>query len=396
MTTTTLDTFDQRRRVSAGSIVLWLIVVVLAVLLYWSAVSKIDQVARASGTVIASRRVQVIQAVDGGVLEQISVAEGDRVKAGQVLARFDPVRPSSENDAADAKYAALAAAAARLRAEISNSAVEWPQAARRHPEFIQAQQQLLEGKRQTLRADLNNLQGLVQAATEELAINERLVRDGDSSQLELLRAKRQVTEAQSKLDTRRNQYLQDVQAEMTRVRDELEQAEQQATQRRRQLQNVVMTAPMDGIVKNVRFTTLGGVLRPGDELLTIVPVDDRMILETKVAPRDIAQIRNGLEASIRFDAYDYTTYGAVEGKVIYVSPDSLRDEAQRGDGQGPAQTYYRVHVETSSPATTRTGQRIDVIPGMTATVDVRTGQRTVLEFLLKPVNKVMTEAFGER
>lgn len=394
MSAPTLDVVMGRPRAMAGSLVLWFIVATLGILLYLASVSQVDQVARATGTAIASRRVQVIQAVDGGVIEQIDVVEGDRVRAGQVLARFDPVRPRSENDAADAKYAALAAANARLNAELSGGAIQWPEPTRRYAEFMQVQQQLLNGRRQTLNADLANLRGLVQASAEEMAITERLVKAGDSSQLELLRARRQVTEAQSKLDSRRNQYQQDVQTEQAKVRDELEQAEQQATQRRRLLQNIVVTAPMDGIVKNVRFTTLGAVLRPGDELLTIVPVDNRMIVEAKVAPRDIALIRNGLHASLRFDAYDYTSYGAVEGEVVYVSADSMREESQRADAA--SQTYYRVHVQVISPATTRTGQHIDVIPGMTAMVDVRTGQRSVLEFLFKPINKVMSEAFGER
>jgi membrane fusion protein, adhesin transport system len=394
MTAATLDGVIHHRRARAGSIVLWLVVAALGILLYWASVSSVDQVARAPGTVIASSRVQVIQSVDGGVLQTLAVAEGDRVKAGQVLARFDPVRPRSEHAAADSKQAALTAALARLKAEASGQEPVYPAAARRHPDLIAVQNALLAGRRANLKADLASLQSLVDVAEQELAITERLVKDGDSSQLELLRSRRQAAEARGKLESRRNQYLQDVSSEMARIHDELEQAEQQATQRLRQLDNVVVSAPMDGIVKNVRFTTLGAVLRPGDELMTIVPVDDRMIVEAKVAPRDIALIQTGLAASIRFDAYDSTAFGAVEGRVTHVSADSIREEG-RGDGQSPS-TYYRVHVVTDSPAITRTGRSIEVIPGMTATVDVRTGDRSLLEYLLKPLHKVSSEAFGER
>ena len=378
----------------SGSALLWLIVAILAALTAWAAFSQIDQVARASGSVIASRRVQVIQAVDGGVLQQLDVAEGDRVKAGQVLARFDPVRPRSEFEAAESKRAALLATAARLQAELGQREITWPEEVRRHPEFMQVQGELFRGRRANLQADLASLGALAKAAREELRITEQLLRDGDASQLELLRAQRQVAETQSKLDSRRNQFMQDASTELAKVRDDLEQSEQTATQRRRQLQNIVVTAPMDGIVKNVRFTTLGAVLKPGDELMTVVPVDDRMIVELKVAPRDIAQVRSGLEALVKFDAYDYTVFGAVEGRVTLVGADSQRDESARADGA--QSTYYRVQVAIDAPARTRTGRTVDVIPGMTATVDVRTGQRSVLDFLLKPVTKTLDDAFGER
>lgn len=393
---TDLRSFLRRQRgaLPLGSIVLWLVVAALGGMLWWASVSEIDQVVRATGTVIASRRVQVIQSVDGGVLMQLSVAEGDRVHASQVIARLDDTRTKSELAAAEAKSASLMASAARLRAELDGTAVNYPPEVRRFPEFIRSQDELMAGRRENLRSDLFGLEMSVRAAEDELTITQKLVGDGDSSQLELLRARRQVSEAQAKLNSRRNQYTQDANTELAKTRDELDQALQQTTQKRRQLENVVVVSPMEGIVKNVRFTTLGAVLKPGDELLSIVPVDDKMIVETKVQPRDIAAVHSGLEASIKFDAYDYTIFGMVPGQVSYVSADSMREESQRADT--PANTFYRVHVLTTSPATSRTGRKIDVIPGMTATVDIRTGRRTVLEFLLKPVTKTFSEAFGEK
>lgn len=389
-------TFDTLRAGSGtgrrGSVVLWLLVATLLGLLYAANETVVDQVTRAEGSVIASRRVQVIQAVDGGVLDSLAVSEGDRVKAGQVLARFDALRPRSEHIAADSRRGALLAALARLNAELTGTEPRYPAQALRHPDIVKVQNTLYAGRQANLQADLAGLQALLEVSERELAISERLVRDGDLSQLELLRVQRQVTEARAKLESRRNQYLQEASTEMARLRDELGQAEQLATQRLRVLENVVVSAPLDGIVKNVRFTTMGAVLKPGDELMTIVPLDDRMIVEAKVAPRDIAQVRVGLPASIRFDAYDYTSFGAVEGRVTLVSADSLREETRSGESA----TFYRVHVVTDAPATTRTGKRIDVIPGMTATVDIRTGERSMLDYLLKPLRQIGTEAFGER
>jgi adhesin transport system membrane fusion protein len=258
---------------------------------------------------------------------------------------------------------------------------------------VRLQEALLRERRAALAAELRSLSDVARLTSDELAITERLVLSGDSSQIELLRARRSATESAGALANRRNKYVQDVSAEMARTRDEYEQVEQQATQRRQQLANSVIRSPMGGIVKNVRFTTLGGVLRAGDELLQVVPVEDQMIVEAKVLPRDIAQVRPGLPATIKFDAYDYTVFGIIDGEVIYVSADTMRDEGQKGD----AATYYRVHVRTTVPGpTTRSGRKIAVIPGMTATVDIRTGQRTLLAYLLKPVTKTLSEAFRER
>jgi adhesin transport system membrane fusion protein len=224
---------------------------------------------------------------------------------------------------------------------------------------------------------------------------ERLVASGDASQVELLRARRAATEAESALANRRNKYMQEVSTELAKVREDYEQVEQQVTQKRQQLANSVINSPMSGIVKNVKFTTLGGVLRGGDELLQVVPVDDQMIVEAKVLPRDIALIRPGLKATVKFDAYDYTVFGIVDGEVTYVSADTMRDDSQKADSS--AATYYRVHIRTTAAGpVTRTGRQIEVLPGMTAQVDIRTGQRSLLTYLLKPVTKTLAEAFTER
>jgi adhesin transport system membrane fusion protein len=156
----------------------------------------------------------------------------------------------------------------------------------------------------------------------------------------------------------------------------------------------VIRAPVRGIVKNVRVTTRGGVLRPGEELLQIVPADDRLIVEARVRPSDIALLRPGLPVSIKFDAYDYTAYGAVPGKLSYISADTIRDDSRAGE-----QLYYRVHVETDippgAPAETGLRKRLDVMPGMTVTVDIRTGRRSALSYMLKPIRRTLDEAFSE-
>jgi adhesin transport system membrane fusion protein len=378
------------------SILVWSLAIAVAALVAWAHHSAIDESTRASGTVIASSRVQVIQSVDGGVLEQLRVREGDRVRKGEVLAVFDETRTRASLQETEAKRTSQRATLTRLEAELGDAEPHFaPELMKRFPAVVQVQQSLYRERRKALAAELQALADVARLARDELAMVERLVATGDASQVELLRARRAATEAQSALANRRNKYIQDVSAELAKVREDYEQVEQQATQKRQQLANSVVSSPASGIVKNVKFTTLGGVLRAGDELLQVVPVDDQLIVEAKVLPRDIALIRPGLKATIKFDAYDYTVFGIVDGEVTYVSADTMRDETQRADS--PAATYYRVHVRTTVPGpVTRTGRQIEVLPGMTAQVDIRTGQRTLLAYLLKPVTKTLTEAFRER
>jgi adhesin transport system membrane fusion protein len=384
-----------RGATSRLSLVIWLLVLAAAALVAWAQFSVIDETARASATVIASSRVQVIQAIDGGVLEQLRVHEGDRVREGDVLAVFEETRTRAALQEIEAKRAGLRANLARLEAELGEGPAVFPPDVQRYPTVVRLQEALLRERRAGLAAELRSLTDVARLANDELVITERLILSGDASQIELLRARRSATEAAAALANRRNKYVQDVSTDMTHVREEYEQVEQQAAQRRQQLANVVIRSPMGGIVKNVKFTTLGGVLRAGDELLQVVPVEDQMIVEAKVQPRDIALLRVGLPATIKFDAYDYTVFGIIDGEVTYVSADTIRDESQRPDSA--TATYYRVHVRTTAPGpTTRSGRKIDVIPGMTATVDIRTGRRTLLAYLLKPVTKTLSEAFRER
>jgi adhesin transport system membrane fusion protein len=377
------------------SILLWSVTVALAALVAWAHYSVIDESTRASGSVIASSRVQVIQSVDGGVLEQLRVHEGDRVRKGDVLAVFDETRTRASLQETEAKRSSQRATMARLEAELGDTEPQFAPELKRFPAVLQVQHSLYRERRKALAAELQALADVARLARDELAMVERLVASGDASQVELLRARRAATEAESALANRRNKYIQDASAELAKVREDYEQVEQQATQKRQQLANSVISSPMSGIVKNVKFTTLGGVLRAGDELLQVIPVDDQLIVEAKVLPRDIALIRPGLKATVKFDAYDYTVFGIVDGEVTYVSADTMRDESQRGDS--PAATYYRVHIRTTTPGpVTRTGRRIDVLPGMIAQVDIRTGQRSLLTYLLKPVTKTLAEAFTER
>lgn len=375
------------------SLVLWSIVISIVLLVCWASFYHVDQTIRGSGTVIANSRVQIIQAVDGGVLKLLKVREGDLVKRGQVLALLDQTRFGASVRELDARLAALRAQAARLRAEVTGErGVKYPPEVSRFPEIIQVQNALFVQKRQSLQEELRTLEVAVRLAREDAQLVAQLAKNGDVSRSEVIRSERALNDAEAQLINRKNKYYQDARQELAKAEDDIEQNAQVHTQRNQQLTDSVFRAPVDGIVKNVRITTLGGVLRAGDELMQIVPLDDKLLIETKVKPADIAQIRADLPAAVRFDAFDYTIYGAVDGKVTYISADTLKEEVRGGE-----QTYYKVHVEVAgNPVKARTGKRLDIMPGMMAQVDIKTGDRTIMEYLLKPLRKTMAESMGER
>ncbi|MCU6665918.1 MAG: HlyD family efflux transporter periplasmic adaptor subunit [Silvania sp.] len=393
-----------RSRISAGLI--WSIVALVLGFVIWAMYFHIDEVARAHGEVIASSRVQIIQTVDGGVLSELHVKEGDHVKAGQILARLDPTRVEAAAGEVDARIVGLRARIARLRAESTGqSTPRFPSdpgpALREQADIERA---LFLQRRQSLQEDITALQTAVNLANQKLNLVNGLERSGDVSTSERLNAQRDLNDARARLLGRRNKFLDDSRADLTKAEDELSQTLQQMAGRRQQVHDTVFTAMGPGIVKNVRVTTLGGVLRAGDEIMQIVPSDDALIIEAKVLPADIARVQVGLPATVRLDPFDYTIYGALQGEVIYVSADTLKENTQRGE-----EIYYRVHVRLKNHAEgqsdrqedgqfvrSTTGRQLDILPGMTSQLDIRTGDRTLMDFLLKPLRKTLSESFQER
>lgn len=373
----------------------WLLVLVFGVAIFvvWALWFRIDEVARAQGEVIASSRVQVIQSVDGGVLSEIKVKEGDKVEPGQLLARLDQTRVGASVGEVDARLFALRAKATRLRAEVTGTEPHFPvassQAAR---EQVVVEQALFQQRRLGLKEDLRTLQVAFDLARKRLELVEQLLKSGDVSGTEVLNAQTAANDAEARLVNRRNKFLEDARIELAKAEDEIAQNQQVYTRRRQEQHDAVFTAQVKGVVKNVRVTTVGGVLRAGEELMQIVPLEDDLIIEARVSPSDIARVHPGLPANIRFDPFDYTIHGSVQGKVVYVSADTLKEETARGKD-----IYYRVHVTPgATPVVSNTGRRLEIQPGMTAQVDIRTGDRTVMDYLLKPVRKTLTESFGEK
>jgi len=359
----------------------------------WAHWADIDQITRAQGQVIASSRNQVIQELDGGIVDEILVKEGSSVKQGQILVRFDKAKTETSYLESRAKAVSLQAAIARLKAEAYGGQPQFPPQLDQYPEIRASQEMLFKKRQAAINEELGALRQSLELVKTELDINLPLLKGGDVSKAEVLKLQRQVAEIQGTITNRRNKYLQDSQTDLSKALEDLAGLEQIMAQRKDQLQRTVVTSPMDGIVRNIRITTRGGVARPGEEIMQIVPIEDDLLIEAKVKPSDIAFVKPGLPTTVKLDAYDYTIYGSLQGAVSYISADTLSDETRTANDP----PYYRVRVKTKArDMTQRGGKRIEIQPGMTATVEIKTGANTVWKYLTKPITKTIAESLGER
>lgn len=366
----------------------------LAGLLLWAGLSQIDQSVRAQGQVMALARTQVIQAADGGVLARLLVREGQSVRAGETLAVLERDRSSAAFEERRAHDAALALALIRAKAEASGQVPQFGSQYREFGEFIAAQQALFEQRRRGVREESAALQDSLDMAQDELRMSEDLFKTGDTSRVEVMRARRQVSELQGRLKATNNKYLQDARQEAAKLADELSSSRYKLDEQKNILDHATLSAPVAGIVKYMKVTTIGGVLRAGDELMQISPTSGDMVIELKVNPVDIGQLTVGLPAFVKLDAFDYSVYGNLQGTLSYISSDTLTEQGANGQ----AQTYYRAHVRiapTALQANTRLAG-IALKPGMTASVDLRTASRSLLQYLAKPIFKAFSGALNER
>jgi multidrug efflux pump subunit AcrA (membrane-fusion protein) len=355
---------------------------VVMALLAWAANSRIQETATARGLVISKARNQSVQTIDGGALEVLAVQEGQLVHQGDLLAQLDKRRLMASFAECQGRTMALRAMLARLQAEALNRRPVFGKELQHWPDLIDNQLALMARRRAALGDATAALEQSLAAIKAELAITQPLERSGDVGHVEILRLVRQQADVTGQIANLRNKFLQDVQAELAKTAEELTSQERVLEERQALVDHAELRAPSEGLVKNVAVTTLGAVLRPGDTLMELVPVGEALIVEAKLAPSDIAFVQAGAAASVKFDAYDYTTYGQAEGVVSYVSPDALTET----DPRLGERMYYRIHVRIDRlPPNAVHGRTLQLQPGMAAQVDVSTGERTVLQYLFKPI-----------
>lgn len=367
----------------------------LVTFVIWAYFSPLEEVTRGQGSVIPSSREQIVQSLDPGIIQEMKVKEGEVVEKGQVLLTLDDTRSSAVLRESEAKVQNLRAVVARLQAESSGKSLEF--ASDIPADVISRETAAYNARRKAM---LDAVQGLAQSKAlldKEIAITQPMVKRGVVSQVELLRMQRQSSDFAQQIAERRNRYSADANNELVQAESELAQARENMAMRADPVERSQIKAPLRGVVKNIRINTVGGVVQAGQDILEIVPLDDTLLVQAYISPKDVAFIRPGQPALVKISAYDYSIYGGLEGKVTLISPDTLQDERRRSElNLNADQAYYRILIETQGTAITDSrGQRLDITPGMTATVDIKTGEKTVFQYLIKPITR-MKQALQER
>jgi len=372
-------------------IILWLIIAAIAIFIVWSMFASLDEVAVGEGKIIPSRKGQLIQNLEGGILASLEVKEGQTVDRGEVLAELDPKKARSNMEEASARTIALKARAARLEAEISDAEeITFPPDIADIRVVTERERNLFAANRRAFKENIDNLNKQLNIAEDQLKIAKPLLSSGAASEIEILRLQQNVAELSSRVASASSQYYVALRDDYAKTMNELEPLEKSKDGLQDQLRRTVITSPTRGIVKDIRVTTIGGVVAPGGILMEIVPIEDQLLIETRISPRDIAFIHPGQNANVKITAYDSGVYGSLPATVEYISPDTIEDDVDKRI------YYYRAYVLTEhNYLETKDGKRHPIRPGMIATTEIKTGRKTVMAYLLKPLNRA-GEALRER
>jgi len=417
-----------------GTIMLLFITVFLGSFLTWAYYAKLDEVTRGEGRVIPSRSIQVIQNLEGGIVAEILVSAGEVVEADQVLVRIDNTMAESDFLEKKAQYLSLLGQAARLKAEADGAdAPSFPDEVREEaPDVVRDQINLFKSRQQTVTASteifrrqeeqrqqelrelesrvgmLNRSYGLVR---EELEITKPLLKEGAVSRVDVLQLERQANDLRTGLEgarlaipraksaieeaSRRIEEVEinarsEAQFELTRVNTSLAALQESLVAEEDRVRRTAVRAPLRGIVNEVMVTTVGGVIRPGEDLIEIVPLEDTLVVEAKIKPHDVAFLRPGQRAKVKITAYDFAIYGGLDAVLERISADTLESEDRNRD------EYYLIRLRTDRNFLGTEDAPLPIIPGMTATVDILTGEKTVLAYLMKPILRARYTALTER
>ena len=369
---------------------IYLMLLMVGCAIVWASVAQVDIIAKAEARVVPDGKDQLIASLEGGILRELMVREGQQVAEGADLATLDPTRVEAQQAEGQTKRLSLRGAVVRLQAEATGKPL-------RFPTELAGARAVVEGETESYQARQTALNeavvinrrsiGLLQS---ELAMAEGMSAKGLMSEVEVMRVRRQVNELSLQTQERINRFRQEASAELVRVRTELSMLEEQMVVRDDVLRRTVLKSPVDGIVKSIKNHTVGGVIAPGAPLMEIVPLGKQARVEARVRPSDIGFIKVGQEVKVKLSAYEFTVYGGLSGTVQAISPDAIVDVERGGEG-----SHYRALVTADLSTLQAAGKKLDVLPGMTGVAEIRTGQRSVLGFLLRPMMKTQ-EAFRER
>jgi membrane fusion protein, adhesin transport system len=378
--------------VRAASWAIYLMLAALAAGIGWAAFARVDMITRGEARVIPEGREQVIASLEGGILRELLVREGDAVKAGQPLALLDPTRVEAVQAEGQARRVSLRAAIARATAESTGQPLRFGAELKDARGPVAAETASFQARQHALQEAVAISQRSLALLEKELGVAESMSAKGLMSEVEVMRVRRQVNDLNLQVQERLNRHRQEASVELARLQTELTQLEENQVVRDDAVKRTTLVSPVNGLVKQIRTNTLGGVIAGGAPLMEIVPVGDKVLVEMRVKPADIGFLRVGQGAEVKLTAYEFTVYGSLSGKVVTISPDALGDPER---AQTPDGTWYRALVEADRSSLQAGGKPLVAIPGMTGTAEVNVGERTVLSYLLRPMLKAR-EAFQER
>ncbi|HAU1322393.1 TPA: HlyD family type I secretion periplasmic adaptor subunit [Legionella pneumophila] len=366
-------------------VILWTSLLFFIVAIVWANYAILDEVTTGQGKVIPSSEVQVIQNLEGGIIQNIFVKEGQIVKKDQILMQIDNTRFMSSYAEAEKKIDALEIEIIRLNAEISNTKPVFPEKfTKSYPHLVQDQLSLYESRMR----ELNQLEKSLELAQKELNLTRPLLKGGSVSEVEVIRLERTVSEIKGNIEKFKSEELD----RLNKARSELFALIEANKADKDRLTRTTVRSPVYGIVKQIKMKTIGGVVQPGNDLLEIVPLDDTLLIEAKIRPSDIGFIHPGQKAMVKITAYDFSIYGGLDGVVEHISADTIIDEQT----DKKEESYYIVKVRTEKNYLGTEKNPLPIIPGMQATVDILTGHKSVLQYLLKPILKAKQSALRER
>ncbi|MDC0074612.1 HlyD family type I secretion periplasmic adaptor subunit [Alphaproteobacteria bacterium] len=418
----------QTKIINSSSVFLFTVSVLIIIAIVWASKAKLDEVARATGRVIPSRQVQIIQNLEGGILSELNVKIGDIVNKGDILLKLDDTNFASTFRENKARRDSIMAKKRRLEAEVNDlqkidfSSINDNLATKAEKELfiarkakfnstkavLEKQKKQKEQEIVELRSRINNLKKSLDLALEEQSILEPMVKKGVTSRIELIRAERQsadlrqkiesselaipraqssLEEAIRRIDEHQTQFVSEGRKELTEVQLRLKVIDQSINSVKDRFQRTEVRSPVFGTVKRIMINTVTGVIKPGMNLVEIVPLDDTLLIEAKVKPADVAFIRPGQSVKVRLTAYDFGKYGSLDGKLENISADAIID--QNGE------SYFQARIRTTKNFIGKNDSKLAIIPGMIAEIDILTGRKTVLEYFIEPIKEIREHAFKE-
>lgn len=391
-----MTTFDHGldQKMRGPSLTIWLIGFSVVIFVVWASFAWLAEIVRAEGQVVSSSRPQIIQNLEGGILAELYVAEGDTVEPGETLARLYGTQYQSAVDDLSDQIATLEVRKSRLEAELAG-ATEFSVTAdilARVPDVVASEQTLLAARMSEQASRVAGAQAVLLQAQKERELLERMYDQEIAPLIEVTRARKAASDAEAQLSEARAMAELDRATTYSETQGQLASLRQRLKQAQDQLSRTELVAPMRGIVNKLSLTTIGGVVRPGEEIMQIIPIDEELFIEARVKPRDIAQVRLGQAATIKLSAYDYTIYGSLSAQVTFVSADTFKDERARTPDGDP---HYKVTLSVDLTNLSERQRSLEIRPGMQATVELQTGGKTLLQYLTKPLYKA-NEALRER